>query len=514
MSLWGRENVCRVSVKHLLVCLSLCSLLSGCGVLVRSVGNLSKQVAPNDAYEAPQKEDLQEKEKSWIKIAWTYFVNNSKNPIHVSNSLDEIPTVTMASVADYLVAILAAYYFELIGKKEFDVRFTDLLDFLHNMPLFENRVPNRIYSTQSGKMLDFFLNEKPVGWSSIDIGRLLVWLRIATFWHPEFHEYIDKAIFRWNFCDLIDENGNMYAGLFDESNRLVTIFQEGRLGYEEYAAQGFRAWGFNTSQAESIEPYEIITINGVDILHDGRDPRVDRVLSPVLSTPHFLFGIELDWRNTDKTSQVAVPGFGSSVFRTSAEQVYLAQKRRYSLEKIFTARGEHYLNQSPYFLYDSVFANGYLWNTVSDDGLSYPDLSLVSTKVAFMMRALWPDEYTRAMMVIVEELYEADKGWYEGRYEVSGIYEKTFSSSTNAIVLESMLFREIGAFFKPTFVMRHAEIRLKNEFKHPGRCFPSMYAGDVDRKPANEDSPGLIKATPVEQSDLLSPTIKVRSVLN
>ena len=44
------------------------------------------------------------------------------------------------------------------------------------------------------------------------------------------------------------------------------IVQEGRLGYEEYAALGFQAWGFETRQASRLEPFGKAWIDGVQIL--------------------------------------------------------------------------------------------------------------------------------------------------------------------------------------------------------------------------------------------------------
>lgn len=89
-------------------------------------------------------------------------------------------------------------------------------------------------------------------------------------------------------------------------------------------------------------------------------------------------------------------------------------------------------------MYDSIFANDYAWNTISDTSKTYKNKALVSVKTAFSMHILWNTDYTYKLMYIIEELYDAKRGWFEGRYENSGGYVEAIFSSTNATVLESL----------------------------------------------------------------------------
>jgi len=50
-------------------------------------------------------------------------------------------------------------------------------------------------------------------------------------------------------------------------------------------------------------------------------------------------------------------------------------------------------------------------------------------------------------MESVRTLRDAGTGWFEGRYEASGGYEWTRTASTNAMVLEALLYREVGTLF-------------------------------------------------------------------
>ena len=72
-------------------------------------------------------------------------------------------------------------------------------------------MPNKAYHAASGKMVGFDGREADIGWSAIDIGRLLLWLKIVAQRHPQFAEYADKVVLRWSFCDVIDDCGTLYG---------------------------------------------------------------------------------------------------------------------------------------------------------------------------------------------------------------------------------------------------------------------------------------------------------------
>jgi len=452
--------------------LFICISLGGCGVVVRTIDSGLDGFTHSAIFRQGQHGPLDDKEMGWAKTAWQYFKNNSHVETGLTNSIDGYPSTTMTGIADYLAALVAARKLDIVDKKEFDHRVSSLLHFLNRMPLFMGRLPNKIYHTKSGKIIDYEGNENEVGWSAIDIGRLMIWLRIVSQQYPEFHEYIDKAILRWNFCDVIDLEGSLYTGFLVDGK--ITLHQEGRLGYEEYAAMGFRAWGFSPDKAESLNPLEVITMYGQDIYHDARDHRDDNVLSPILTLPYTLMGMEFNWDRVDD-----IKSFDSrhtnSLLNHAAWQVYKVQELRYENEKIYTARTEHILNSEPYFLFDSIFANGYAWNTIGDNSKTYNNKALVSVKAAFSMNVLWDTDYTYKLMLIVEELYDPKRGWFEGRYEDSGGYEEAISSSTNATVLEALLYKKTGKLFKQNTELTHSEIRMDNVFKHPGKCFPALY---------------------------------------
>ena len=156
-----------------------------------------------------------------------------------------------------------------------------------------------------------------------------------------------------------------------------------------------------------------------------------------------------------------------------ANSAYLVQEHRYKKDKVYTARADAQLKDYPNFIFNSIFVAGYPWNVISDKGEAHPELALVSTRAAFGMWALWKNDYTSSLMTVIDELYNADRGWYEGRYEQTGGYEETVSLATNAIVLESLFYKTQGVIYQGASTEAgYLENRLSDEFHLPGRCFP------------------------------------------
>ncbi|MCH9675007.1 MAG: DUF3131 domain-containing protein, partial [Gammaproteobacteria bacterium] len=323
---------------------------------------------------------------------------------------------------------------------------------------------------QHGGMIDFSNQPSETGWSALDIGRLLVWLKVLAARYPEYSEYIDKAVLRWNFCDVVDKCGTLYGG--SKANDEIQLYQEGRLGYEEYAASGYQLWGFDTRDASDFQPYEMTRVLGIDIPIDGRDARVTGTYAPILTVPYTLHGLEFNWDSLGHL--LNIDGVHTNrEMADIAQRVYEVQEARYIDEKVFTARTDHQLGKPPYFLYDSIFAAGYPWNTIADDGSSHDDLALVSTRAAFGMWALWHTEYTDRLMLVIKELYDPERGWYEGRYERTGGHEKTFTASTNAMVLEALLYKVQGKLYQEALEPSHGQLLLHEVFRRPAQqCFP------------------------------------------
>ena len=458
-------------LKKAIVVLVTCQL-AACGVVYRGVQDGITSVNESQLIRQGRYGELTEDELAWAKTAWTYVENNTNPMTGLVNSIDNYPTTNLSHIADYLVALMAADEFGFITSKEHDERLTLVISFLNKMPLGLLGVPNKVYSTTSGQMVNYANQPGELGWSSIDIGRLLIILAITKQRNPTFSEYIDKAVLRWNFCELVSADGELFGGTIN--NGQVHRYKEGRLGIEEYTAYGYLDWQIVPAKAMLLEPYEVVTINGIDLLFDGRDPRHYDVLRPVYSTPYLLLGMEFNWDEiTDSRSNDAI--HSNHTLSAMADAVYQLQASRWDRERIYTARGEHVVTGEPYFVYDSIYALGTPWISVAEDGSDHDEKALVSTRVAFQMWTLWRTDYTDRLLTLVQELYDPTRGWYEGRYELTSAYEKTISLQTNAGVLEALLYKANGKLYQRSTEREFRDVQFDSRFYHPGKCLVETF---------------------------------------
>ena len=436
--------------------LPLAAGLAGCGVIARSHdGAPTASAVSRPASDAHQ----------WARTAWRYVENNTDYDTGLVGGMDRVPVFTAANLADALAAIACAHDLGVIDAREFDLRLSRVLGFLGTLDLSGGQLPNKAYHAASGKMVGFDGREADIGWSAIDIGRLLLWLRIVAGRHARFAEYADQAVLRWSFCDAIDDCGTLHGTA--RSGAGVQRYQEGRLGYEQLAAAGFAAWGFDTRDASSWSNSVVANVEGVPVRHDARDPRTTGASDAVLTMPYALMGIELGWQ---------LPGGGAEA-RTQAEAVFNAQQARWRREGVLTARSDYQSREAPYVVLDAVFADGYPWNTVAADGKEYPRLALVSTRAVFAMAALWPGDYAQRLRDDVRWLYDPDRGWFEGRYEAGGGPMANITLATNAAILEALQFQAKGPLFTPTAAPAGLfEKRTRDVFQQLKRCTPAERA--------------------------------------
>ena len=385
----------------------------------------------------PRHGQLTEQEMEMARIAWKYFENNFQESTGLVNAVNAYPSVTWWDAASYLAGMVSAYELGIIDKPELDRRLVKFLTTLNKLDLFMGELPNKAYNTQTAAKVDYANQPGEIGYSALDLGRLLIWLYIVKHRFPEFATSIDSAVLRWNFCNVVDENGTMFGALL-EPGKEVQYLQEGRLGYEEYAAKGFELWGFDTTQAAMAEPYATINLYGYDIPYDTRDPRKLKAHSYVVTESYVLDGIELGWDHvSDRTAHDK--HYSHEWMAEFALQIYRVQEERYKQTGIITARTEHQLAGAPYFVYDTIYTDGFAWNTISEVGEFLPQYSAVAIKGAMGMWVLWDTEYTDLLFDHVSTAYDPDKGFYEGIFENGTGLINTFTSNNNGITLEILL---------------------------------------------------------------------------
>ncbi|MBB5517047.1 hypothetical protein FHS89_003091 [Rubricella aquisinus] len=384
---------------------------------------------------------LTAREYEMAETAWTYFERFYQEETGMVNAVGSYPSTTMWDTASYISALVAAFELCIIDKRTFDARAMKLMNTLRNLSLFQGEAPNKVYNTSTGEKVNYANQPGEVGISALDLGRLLVWLRILKERYPHLANSVDNVPMRWNFCNLIGDDGRMFGALRrDDGTRYV---QEGRLGYEEYAAKGFALWGFNVERAMRPQPLEYRTIYDVKVPYDGRDPRVFKNQNYVLTEGYILDGLELGWdmpTDQDGDNMVASNGWRAEF----ANRIYHVQQRRFEQTGIVTARSEHQVEGSPYFVYDSIFADGYDWNTLDPKGEYQPDRAAIASKAAVGMWALWETDYTDLLFETVADLSDPERGFYEGLYENGNGYIPLQTANNNGIILAALLYKVQG----------------------------------------------------------------------
>ncbi len=373
---------------------------------------------------------LTSQEREWAKTAWRYFENNYVPETGMVNSADKYPASTMWDTSSYLLGLIAAQRLRIVDEAEFDKRVSALLTTLATMPLFEDLLPNKSYNTKSMSMVTYNNDQtdRGIGWSAIDVGRIMVPLNILVWQYPKHTGEVGDVLAHWKIDAAID-NAEMIGTAISDAGKTL-LLQEGRLGYEEYAAKSFSLISRDVGKAMDYETNsELINIYGIDVAADTRRPSEFGALNYVVSEPYILDGIEYGWDRYSKEL---------------SKRVFDVQQARFEKTGVLTAVSEDNIDQSPYFVYNTVFADGKKWNAVTESGEDASEFRTVSTKAAIGFHALYEGEYTQQLIAHIGENYDAERGWYSGIYEASGEPNKAITANTNGIILEALHYIEFG----------------------------------------------------------------------
>ena len=331
----------------------------------------------------PAQRALTAEERQWATIAWKYFQNNTIEKTGLVNSVNDYTASTLWDSASYLLAVISVQRLNIIDDNEFKRRINKFLDSMSALPLYEDKLPNKSYNTETLQMVDYANKptEKGIGWSAIDIGRLMVPLNILVWNYPEFTPQVKKITQRWDLSSAV-KNGDMYGALFE--NGKTEYLQEGRLGYEEYASKSFQLIGLDVSNAIDYTSWlKFVNIDGINIPTDSRNPEQFTAHNYVVSEPYILDGIEYGW---DQLS------------REFAGRVYNVQRVHYEKTGKLTAVSEDNIDQTPYFVYNTVFTDGKKWNAITEDGKDASEFKTLSTKAAFGWHMLYETDYTNKLL--------------------------------------------------------------------------------------------------------------------
>lgn len=375
---------------------------------------------------------LNNEEMDAARTAWKYFENNYNKETGLVNSVDNYPSTTLWDTGNYLMALISAKHLELIDAATYSEYMKKTLTTLSKIELYKGLLPNKVYNAQTLKMTNYEnkVSEKGIGWSAIDIGRLLIPLSYIQFHQPEFSQEIHAILSRWNLKELTKE-GVLYGAVLE--NGKEKLLQEGRLGYEQYTSKMFATFGVDITNALRYDKYlEFTDLYGIKVPYDKRDKEHFNANNYVLMEPYILDGLEFGWDYFSKEFSY---------------RLYAAQEARYKDTGILTAITEDHLDQAPYFIYNCIYVNKKEWVAIDETGIVHNDMKLLSTKASFAMDALYHSDYTAKLMKELKSL-QSERGWYAGIYENSGKVNKAVTCNTNAIILESLLYKKEGPLLK------------------------------------------------------------------
>ncbi len=374
---------------------------------------------------------LTPEEQTYARAAWQYFVKNYQPATGLSNSVGGYPSGSLWDMGNYLMALNAARWLNITDQADFDTRLNKFLTTFSNLKLFDDALPNKVYNAATGQMVDYGNNplERGLGWSALDLGRILAAFDVIRTCNPQYGERLQGIVSKWQVGRAIKDK-QLQGAVVRPDNKTLLV-QEGRFGYEQYAARGFERWGFKAPKAIALQPLKFVLINGVQIPVDTRDFQTTEANNYVVSESYILDGIEFGLQGK---------------LADYAARVLDVQKRRYDTTGQLTAVSEDNIDQEPYFLYNTVYANGESWATITDSNKPYPHLRSISTKAAFGWRYLFPDNaYAQKVFDAVKDLKSPDdSGYYAGIYEESKQPNKALTGNTNGLILEILYYKAKG----------------------------------------------------------------------
>ena len=380
-------------------------------------------LAPTTATETEQRALLLKS----ARTAWRYVARNT-TATGFAGATDAYRFATVWDLASTLAAVFSARELGLLTPSQYTVAMDRALATLLAMPLYDSTALNKMYGVESGRMVD--RKEQPTregyGWSALDHGRLLTWLKIVGT-DTAYSARTQAIVARLRLDRLIVDGYLRGQDLHPRYGQPLIakhrLYGEGRIGYEQYAAEGFALWGARAplalNFAANARPVDVL---GSTVLADLRGTDV------LTSEPFIMMGLELGWR--------------SPHWRTLSLAMLAAQEARSRQTGHVTMVSEDAVNLPPWFFYYYLlYRDGNAFVVTSPQGHVSPNFPRwVSTKAAFGYHALTPGDYTWRALKAVQPSGATGGGWTAGVYEGRRAATPAFNLNTAAVVLESAAY--------------------------------------------------------------------------
>lgn len=358
------------------------------------------------------------------RTAWNYVRRNYSSTSGLVRALDNWDYVTIWDISSALAAFHSAKGLGLITEADYRRRMDRALKTLEEMPLYSGVAYNKTYSARNARMVDREqrISTTGYGWSALDMGRFLVWMKIIAEHDSVARPTVERIVDRLALERMVAD-GYLRGGNIDVNTKQHLEYQEGRLGYEQYAALGMNAWGAAAPNALSFsvngQPADVL---GVRILADRRGADL------ITSEPFVMAGLELGWPD--------------ATWEEQARNVLAAQRERFNKTGLVTMVSEDAVPLPPaHFYYYGVLGGGRQFVVEAPGGGTSPQYPRwVSAKAAFGWHALFPSDYTWKALQTVRPAGASGNGWTAGVFERSKRATPSHNLNTAAIILEAAYY--------------------------------------------------------------------------
>jgi hypothetical protein len=327
--------------------------------------------------------------------------------------------LTMWDIGSLILAGVAARRLDLIDDATFERRSADVLTFLGGA----------LYLQDGRWLLNYRSN--PIdgssvepGFDSTDAGRLLIALKVlddAT----DGSFKLERQIRGWNIESTVID-GAMH------DIKLGEIAPARSFVYAPYVSRGYSYWG--------IEHDPVVPVANPLADEASRKAYLDHVASigTIATEPHLSEAVE-----------VGMSPHGQVI----SDVLHEAQIRRHAETGALTCVTEGPIDREPWFTYQGyeMGEDGGAWRVYAtyvapewNDPAFIDNTRMVSTKAAFLWRAVRADDYSKMLHEHVREGASDRLGFSAGRYEVGGAVANVYDINTNALVLEALAFIHSG----------------------------------------------------------------------
>ncbi len=133
---------------------------------------------------------------------------------------------------------------------------------------------------------------KGIGWSAIDMARLMVPLTIFIRSYPAMAPASRRILQRYDLAALV-RKGKMQGARHGKKKKKIQHLQEGRLGYEQYSATALLLASIDARAARRTDTnIGFVEVMGVSLAVDNRDRKHFGANVMTTSEPYILYGLE------------------------------------------------------------------------------------------------------------------------------------------------------------------------------------------------------------------------------